>query len=196
MAISNKALYNAITRANNYLKVLEQQGFSNTKTAQTLRAAANKAASGAKPVKAFPTVRPKNGKFTKAQRAKMIKSYQEIQRHKEFFKPVSDMSRRTFSQTERAQNIRESFSKKYGISADLLTDRFFDLLGDDTFQKVYENFGSDAVRSLTDQIKAHPEMLDDLGKVEKIISDYIDNPHRDEFYIEEFEELFSFYDYY
>lgn len=196
MAISNKALYNAITRANKYLKVLEQQGFSNNKTAQTLRAAANKAASGAKPVKSFPTVRPKNGKFTKAQRAKMMKSYQEIQRHKEFFKPISDMSHRNFAQTDKAQQIRESFSKKYNISADMLTDEFFDLLGSDAFQKVYENFGSDTVKALTDAVKAKPEMLDDLGKVEKIISDYIDNPHRDEFYIEEFEELFSFYDYY
>jgi hypothetical protein len=196
MAISNKSLFEAIKRANYYLKVLEQQGYSNTKTAQTLRAAANKAATGSKPVKSFPTVRPKGGKFTKAQRNKMLKSYQEIQRHKEFFKPLSDMSHKTFSQSDKAQQIRDSFSKKYNMSADMLTDEFFDLLGSDAFQKVYENFGSDAVKSLTDAVKQNPDMLDDLGRVEKIISDYIDNPHRDEFYIEEFEELFSFYDYY
>ena len=144
--------------------------------------------------------KPKNGKFTKAQRQKMLKAYAEIQAHKEdyLYQPIKTVKqqRKTYSNTERARNIRQSWADRYGVSADLLTDEFFNFLNNDAFQKAYEIFESATVRSAIDKIESNPTLLTELDKVEKALSDYIDNPHRDNFYIEEFEEIFELAKYY
>ena len=200
MAITNKSLYNAIKKANKYIQTLKEQKLTDTRTFETLTQSATRAGTGTKSRGQYYMPKPKNGKFTKAQRQKMLKAYAEIQAHKEdyLYQPIKTVKqqRKTYSNTERARNIRQSWADRYGVSADLLTDEFFNFLNNDAFQKAYEIFESVTVRSAIDKIESNPTLLTELDKVEKALSDYIDNPHRDNFYIEEFEEIFELAKYY
>ena len=200
MAITNKSLYNAIKKANKYIQTLKEQKLTDTRTFETLTQSATRAGTGTKSRGQYYMPKPKNGKFTKAQRQKMLKAYAEIQAHKEdyLYQPIKTVKqqRKTYSNTERARNIRQSWADRYGVSADLLTDEFFNFLNNDAFQKAYEIFESATVRSAIDKIESNPTLLTELDKVEKALSDYIDNPHRDNFYIEEFEEIFELAKYY
>ena len=200
MAITNKSLYNAIKKANKYIQTLKEQKLTDTRTFETLTQSATRAGTGTKSRGQYYMPKPKNGKFTKAQRQKMLKAYAEIQAHKEdyLYQPIKTVKqqRKTYTNTERARNIRQSWADRYGVSADLLTDEFFNFLNSDAFQKAYEIFESATVRSAIDKIESNPSLLTELDKVEKALSDYIDNPHRDNFYIEEFEEIFELAKYY
>lgn len=200
MAISNKSLYNAIKKANKYIQTLKEHKLTDTRTFETLSQSATRAGSGTKSRGQYYMPKPKNGKFTKAQRQKMLKAYAEIQAHKEdyLYQPIKTVKqqRKTYTNTERAKNIRQSWADRFGVSEDLLTDQFFNFLNSEAFQKAYEIFESATVRSALDKIESNPTLLTELDKVEKALADYVDNPHRDNFYIEEFEEIFELAKYY
>ena len=201
MSISNKALYNAIKKANKYIQTLEEQKLTDTRTYKTLRESATRAARGTKAKTRYYTPRPKNGKFTKAQRAQMLKAYAEIQIHKDDYinKPIAKVKkqRRTFDDTETSKAIRSKLSKKYSVSEDVFTDQFFDFLNTEAMQLLMQRdvFGSDIIEEIIDKIQDDNSILDNLDLLEDAVNAYVDNPHRDEYYVNEFMDIFGYFKY-
>lgn len=196
MAISNKELMRAISKANKYIETLRQQNLTTTMAAQKINEAVNRVAVGSKPRTFFPTVRPKNGKISAKQRQKLLKSYAEIQKHKDFFKPLSDVrQRRQYKDDEQTHKIRQILSDKYKANRAVFTDSFFDFISSDAFQKAYDVFGSEVVQETINQISHDMTILDDIGQLQAHLNAYMNNPHRDEYYIEEFQEIFEYFRY-
>lgn len=210
--ISNKALLAAVDKANKYIRTLKQQDLTESAAYKKLHEAANRAAAGSKPRTYFPTVRAgAGGKLSKKQREKLLKSYKEIKLHESMFQQgiqnIKLHPQRTYTMTDKASRIRQSdaeyftkklkqkrglkTSSKWKLSDTLFTDEFYDFINSDEIQKLYEelNRSSDFLEEIVDFIEKDRTVLDELDLLKEKIFDYIKDPHRDNFYIEEFQDI-------
>lgn len=210
-SITNKALFAAVEKANKYIRTLKQQDLQESAVYKKLHEAANRAATGNKPRTYFPTVRAgAGGKLSKKQREKLLKSYKEIKLHESMFQQgipnIKQHPERTYTKTNRAEKIRRSdadyftkkikqrrnmkLSDKWQLNEDIFTDEFYDFLNSDEVQKLYEEFGSsDFLEDLVDEIDKDNTILDELDLLQERLSAYLNNPHRDQFYEEEFADI-------
>lgn len=194
MAISNKVILDKITKANKYIKTLKEQGLQNSVTAKKLREAVNRSSKGSKPRQYFYS--PK-GKIGKQQRKQLLKVYEELKYVDKYIggstAPIKEHPFGTYTETDTAKAIRDSISRRYGIDTDLLTDEFFDLLNSDAVQKLFEPgmFGSTTMDVIIDHIKADNTILYDLDLLEQKITDYVNSAHKDNWAIEQFEDVFK-----
>lgn len=215
--ISNKALLAAVEKANKYIRTLKQQDLTESAAYKKLHEAANRAATGSKPRTYFPTVRVgAGGKISKKQRDKLLKSYKEIKLHESMFKQgiqnIKAHPQRTYTMTDRAEKIRQSdadyftkkikqrrnmkISDKWQLDEKIFTDKFYDFINSDEVQKLYEEFGSsDFLEELVDEIDKDPTILDDLDMLQEHLAAYLNNPHRDQFYEEEFADIIQYFRY-
>ena len=196
MAITNKAILDKIAKANKYIKTLKEQGLQDSVHAKKLREAVNRSSKGSKPRQYFYT--PKTGgKISKQQRKQLLKVYEELKHVGKYIggstEPIKEHPFGTYAEDSSSQAIRESISRRYSIDSDLLTDQFFDFIGSDAVQKLFEQgvFGSDTMQKIIDAVKTDNSILHELDEFERTITDYVNNPHRDEYYIEEFEDIIN-----
>ena len=194
MAISNKVILDKITKANKYIQTLKEQGLQNSVTAKKLHEAVNRSSKGSKPRQYFYS--PK-GKIGKQQRKQLLKVYEELKHVDKYIggstAPIKAHPFGTYTQTDTANAIRESISRRYGIDTDLLIDEFFDLLNSDSVQKLFEPgmFGSTTMDVIIDHIKEDNTILYDLDLLEQKITDYVNSEHKDNWAIEKFEDIFK-----
>lgn len=194
MAVSNKAILDKITKANKYIKTLKEQGLQDSVHAKKLREAVNRSSKGSKPRQYFYT--PK-GKIGKQQRKQLLKVYEELKHVGKYIggstEPIKEHPFGTYTETDTADAIRESLSRRYGIDTKLLTDEFFDMLNSDAVQKLFEQgiFGSTTMDVITDMIKADNTILYDTDLLTQKITDYVNSEHKDGYLIEQFEDIFK-----
>lgn len=195
MAVSNKAILDKIAKANKYIKTLKEQGLQDSVHAKKLREAVNRSSKGSKPRQYFYT--PKTGKINKQQRKQLLKVYEELKHVGKYIggstEPIKEHPFGTYTETDTANAIRESLSRRYGIDTKLLTDEFFDMLNSDAVQKLFEQgiFGSTTMDVITDMIKADNTILYDTDLLTQKITDYVNSEHKDNWAIEQFEDVFK-----
>ena len=196
MAVSNKAILDKIAKANKYIKTLKEQGLQNSVTAKKLREAVNRSSKGSKPRQYFYS--PKSsGKISKQQRKQLLKVYEELKHVGKYIggstEPIKAHPFGTYTDTDKTQAIRDSISRRYGIDTDLLTDEFFDMLNSDAVQKLFEPgmFGSTTMDTIIDKIKEDNTILYNLDLLEQKITDYVNSEHKDNWAIEQFEDIFK-----
>lgn len=195
MAITNKAILDKITKANKYIQTLKEQGLQNSVPAKKLREAVNRSSKGSKPKQYFYT--PKSGKIGKQQRKQLLKVYEELKHVDKYIggstAPIKEHPFGTYTDTDKAQAIRDSISRRYGIDTDLLTDEFFDMLNSDAVQKLFEPsaFGSYLMEVLLNAIQEDNTILYDADLLTQKITDYVNSDHKDNYLIEEFEDIFK-----
>lgn len=195
MAITNKAILDKITKANKYIQTLKEQGLQNSVTAKKLHEAVNRSSKGSKPKQYFYT--PKTGKISKQKRKQLLKVYEELKHIEKYIggsiKPIKEHPFGTYTETDTANAIRESFSRRYGIDTKLLTDEFFDMLNSDSVQKLFEQgaFGSYIMEVLLNAIQEDNTILYELDLLEQKITDYVNSEHKDNYVIEQFEDVFK-----
>lgn len=196
MAISNKAILDKITKANKYIQTLKEQGLQNSVPAKKLHEAVNRSSKGNKPRQYFYT--PKTGgKISKQQRKQLLKVYEELKHVGKYIggstEPIKERPFGTYTETDTADAIRNSLSRRYGIDTDLLTDEFFDMLNSDAVQKLFEQgiFGSTTMDVIVDAIKSDNTILYDTDFLGQKITDYVNNVHKDDWVIEQFEDVFK-----
>lgn len=194
MAISNKAILDKITEANKYIKTLKEQGLQDSLHAKKLSEAVNRSSKGSKPRQYFYS--PK-GKIGKQQRKHLLKVYEELKHVGKYIggstEPIKEHPFGTYTETDTADAIRNSLSHRYGIDTDLLTDEFFDMLNSDAVQKLFEQgaFGSYTMEVLLNAIQEDNTILYDLDLLEQKITDYVNSEHKDNYIIEQFEDVFK-----
>lgn len=195
MAVSNKAILDKITKANKYIKTLKEQGLQDSLTAKKLREAVNRSSKGSKPRQYFYS--PKSGKISKQQRKQLLKVYEELKHVGKYIggstEPIKAHPFGTYAEDSRAEAIRDSISRRYGIDSSLLTDEFFDMLNSDAVQILFDQgiFGSTTMDTIIDKIKEDNTILYDLDLLEKKITDYVNSEHKDNWTIEQFEDIFK-----
>lgn len=195
MAITNKAIMAEIEKANKYIKTLQQQGLQNSVHAKKLREAVNRSSKGNKPRQYFYS--PKTGKISKQQRRQLLKVYEELKHVGKYIggstEPIKEHPFGTYAETDTAEAIRESLSRRYGIDTKLLTDEFFDMLNSDAVQKLFEQgaFGSYTMEVILNAIQEDNTILYDLDLLEQKITDYVNSEHKDNYVIEQFEDIFK-----
>lgn len=195
MAVSNKTILDKIAKANKYIKTLKEQGLQDSVHAKKLREAVNRSSKGNKPKQYFYT--PKTGKISKQQRKQLLKVYEELKHVGKYIggstEPIKEHPFGTYTDTDKAQAIRDSISRRYGIDTKLLTDEFFDMLNTDAVQKLFEPgaFGSYTMNSIINAIKEDNTILYDLDLLEQKITDYVNSEHKDNYMIEQFEDIFK-----
>lgn len=194
MAITNKAILDKITKANKYIQTLKEQGLQNSVPAKKLREAVNRSSKGSKPRQYFYS--PK-GKIGKQQRKQLLKVYEELKHVGKYIGGSTEQIKEhpfgTYTETDTADAIRESISHRYGIDTDLLTDEFFDMLNSDAVQKLFEQgaFGSYTMEVLLNAIQEDNTILYDTDLLTQKITDYVNSEHKDDYLIEEFEDIFK-----
>jgi len=200
MALTNRQIIDRIKQANKYIRTLKQQGLELSGTARKLEEAASRSAPGSKPRVYFAGERiklakPGTKKYQK-QRRQLLRTYEEIKLHEQYLKtPVATIKTtagRTYNQSERAKAIRQSLSRKYGISEDQLTDQFFAFINSDDFQKFLQStqgYGYGIMDDLINTISGDITIVDDLDLLAIKIREYMADPSRDEFVIEHFDEI-------
>ena len=195
MAVSNKAILDKIAKANKYIKTLKEQGLQDSMHAKKLREAVNRSSKGSKPRQYFYT--PKTGKISKQQRKQLLKVYEELKHVDKYIggstEPIKEHPFGTYTETDTADAIRESLSRRYGIDTKLLTDEFFDMLNSDSVQKLFEAsaFGSYVMEVLLNAIQEDNTILYDLDLLGQKITDYVNSEHKDNYVIEQFEDIFK-----
>lgn len=195
MAVSNKTILDKISKANKYIKTLKEQGLQDSVHAKKLREAVNRSSKGNKPKQYFYT--PKTGKISKQQRKQLLKVYEELKHVEKYIggstEPIKEHPFGTYTETDTANAIRESLSRRYGIDTKLLTDEFFDMLNSDSVQKLFERgaFGSYTMEVLLNAIQEDNTILYDLDLLEQKITDYVNSEHKDNYVIEQFEDVFK-----
>ena len=195
MAVSNKDILDRIAKANKYIKTLKEQGLQDSVHAKKLREAVNRSSKGSKPKQYFYT--PKTGKISKQQRKQLLKVYEELKHVDKYIggstEPIKEHPFGTYTETDTADAIRESLSRRYGIDTKLLTDEFFDMLNSDSVQKLFEPsaFGSYVMEVLLNAIQEDNTILYDLDLLEQKITDYVNSEHKDNYVIEQFEDIFK-----
>ena len=195
MAVSNKAILDRIAKANKYIKTLKEQGLQDSVHAKKLREAVNRSSKGSKPKQYFYT--PKTGKISKQQRKQLLKVYEELKHVDKYIggstEPIKEHPFGTYTETDTADAIRESLSRRYGIDTKLLTDEFFDMLNSDSVQKLFEPsaFGSYVMEVLLNAIQEDNTILYDLDLLGQKITDYVNSEHKDNYVIEQFEDIFK-----
>lgn len=195
MAVSNKAILDKISKANKYIKTLKEQGLQDSVHAKKLSEAVNRSSKGSKPKQYFYT--PKTGKISKQQRKQLLKVYEELKHVDKYIggstTPIKEHPFGTYTETGTADAIRESLSRRYGIDTKLLTDEFFDMLNSDSVQKLFEPsaFGSYLMEVLLNAIQEDNTILYDLDLLGQKITDYVNSEHKDNYVIEQFEDIFK-----
>lgn len=195
MAVSNKAILDKIAKANKYIKTLKEQGLQDSVTAKKLREAVNRSSKGSKPRQYFYS--PKTGKISKQQRKQLLKVYEELKHVGKYIggstEPIKEHPFGTYAEDSRAEAIRNSISRRYGIDSSLLTDEFFDMFNSDAVQKLFEPgaFGSYLMEVILNAIQEDNTILYDLDLLEQKITDYVNSEHRDDYLIEQFEDIFK-----
>lgn len=195
MAVTNKAILDKISKANKYIRTLKEQGLQNSVPAKRLREAVNRSSKGSKPKQYFYT--PKTSKISKQQRKQLLKVYEELKHVDKYIggstAPIKEHPFGTYTDTDKAQAIRDSISRRYGIDTDLLTDEFFDMLNSDAVQKLFEPsaFGSYLMEVLLNAIQEDNTILYDTDLLTQKITDYVNSDHKDDYLIEEFEDIFK-----
>lgn len=195
MAVSNKAILDKIAKANKYIKTLKEQGLQDSVTAKKLREAVNRSSKGRKPRQYFYS--PKTGKISKQQRKQLLKVYEELKHVGKYIggstEPIKAHPFGTYAEDSRAEAIRDSISRRYGIDTKILTDEFFDMLNSDAVQKLFEPgaFGSYLMEVILNAIQEDNNILYDLDLLEQKITDYVNSEHRDNYLIEQFEDIFK-----
>lgn len=194
MAVTNKTILDKIKKANKYIQTLKEQGLQNSVQAKKLREAVNRSSKGSKPRQYFYS--PK-GKIGKQQRKQLLKVYEELKHVEKYIggstEPIKEHPFGTYMETDTAKAIRDSLSRRYGIDTDLLTDEFFDMLNSDAVQKLFEPsaFGSYLMEVLLNAIQEDNTILYDTDLLTQKITDYVNSDHKDEYLIEEFEDIFK-----
>ena len=196
MAVTNKAILDKIAKANKYIKTLKEQGLQDSVHAKKLREAVNRSSKGSKPRQYFYT--PKTGgKISKQQRKQLLKVYEELKHVGKYIggstEPIKEHPFGTYAEDSRAEAIRDSISRRYGIDSSLLTDQFFDMLNSDAVQKLFEQgaFGSYTMEVILNAIQEDNTILYDLDLLEQKITDYVNSEHKDNYVIEQFEDIFK-----
>lgn len=201
MAITNKSIIQAIKKANKYIETLEKKGLGDSLNARRLREAVQRSAPGSKPRKGFAgarikPVKNKKSKQYQKQRKQLLKVYEEIQANKKYFKAPSKIKTEklgTYTMGPKAKEIRESLATKYNADANLFTDEFFNFISSDEMSIMFNQFefASDFIRETIEQIKMDNSKLRELDDLRERIRLYIEDPHRDDYYIEDFEDIFK-----